>query len=44
MHENVIQIIGEIMINVDLHVKNIIYLKMIIFGIPLHVVVKSGKI
>ena len=40
MKENVIQIESGIMINLDTNVKNIIYLKKIIFGILLHVVVK----
>ena len=40
MEENVIQINGGIMINVDVSVKNIIYVKKIMFGILLHVIVK----
>ena len=44
MEENVIQINGGIMINVDVSVKNIIYVKKIIFGILLHVVVKMENI
>ena len=36
MEENVIQIKSEIMINVDSSVKNIVYVKKIIFGILLH--------
>ena len=44
MEENVIQIIGGIMINVDVNVKNIIYMKKIMFGILLHVVVKTENI
>ena len=43
MEENVIQINGGITINVDLSVKNIIYMKKIIFGIMLHVVVIFKK-
>ena len=38
------QIIDGIMINVDMSVKNIIYVKMIIFGILLHVPVKMENI
>ena len=37
--ENVIQVNGGIIINIDVSVKNIIYMKKIIFGILLHVVV-----
>ena len=44
MEENVIQIIGEIMIKVDASVKRIIYVKKIIFGILVHVVVKMENI
>ena len=44
MEENVIQINGRITINVDVSVKNIIYVKKIIFGILLHVVVKMKNI
>ena len=40
MDKNVIQINGGITINVDVSVKNIIYVKKIIFGILLHVVAK----
>ena len=40
MEENVIQINGEIIINVDVSVKNIMYVKMIMFGISLHVIMK----
>ena len=43
MDENVIQIRGGITINVDVSVKNI-YVKKIIFGILLHVVVKMVNI
>ena len=38
MVENVIQIKSGITINVDMSVKNIIYVKKIIFGILLHAV------
>ena len=44
MKENVIQIIGKIMINIDTGVKNIIYVKKIIFGILLHVAAKMDNI
>ena len=40
MEENVIQINGRIMIDVDVSVKNITYVKKIMFGILLHAVVK----
>ena len=38
MEQNVIQINGRITINVDVSVKNIIYVKKIIFGILLHAI------
>ena len=44
MKENVIQINGGITIDVDVSVKNVMYVKKIIFGILLHVVVKMGII
>ena len=44
MEENVIQINGEVMINVDVNVENVMYVKKIIFGILLHVVVKMENI
>ena len=44
MEENVIQINGGIMINVDTSVKNIMYVKKIILGILLHVIVKMENI
>ena len=44
MEENVIQINGGIMINVDMSVRNVRYVKHIMFGILLHVVVKTGNI
>ena len=40
MGKNVIQINGEITINVDVSVKTIMYVKKIIVGILLHLVVK----
>ena len=44
MVENVIQIKSGIRINVDMSVKNIIYVKKIIFGILLHPVAKMVNI
>ena len=44
MKENVIQIKSGKIINVDASVKNIIYVKKIIFGILLHVVAKMVNI
>ena len=44
MAENEIQIKSEIIINVDVNIKNIIYVKKIIFGILLHVYVKMVNI
>ena len=44
MEEDVIQINGEVMINVDVNVKNVMYVKKIIFGILQHVVVKMENI
>ena len=44
MEENVSQINDGITINVDVNVKNTIYVKKIMFGILLHVVVKMGNI
>ena len=40
MEENVIQINGGIMINVDVNVRNVMYVKKVMFGILLHVIVK----
>ena len=40
----VIQMRSEILINVDVSVKNIIYVKKTIFGIRLHVVAKKVNI
>ena len=42
--ENVIQINGEIMINVDVSARNVMYVKKILFGIVLHVIVKMENI
>ena len=44
MEENVIQINDGIRINVNVSIKNIIYVKRIIFGILLHVVAKMVNI
>ena len=44
MEENVTQINGGITTNVDASVKDIIYLKKIIFRILLHVIVKMQNI
>ena len=44
MKENVTQINGGIMINVGVSVKNVMYVKKIILGILLHVVVKMENI
>ena len=43
MEENVIQIKSGITINVNVSVKNIIYVRNIIFGILLQVIVKMEK-
>ena len=40
MEEIVIKVNGRIMINVDVSVKNVMYVKTIMFGILLHVIVK----
>ena len=44
MEENVIQTKSGKMINVDASVKNVIYVKKIIFGTLLHVVVEMKSI
>ena len=44
MEKNVIQINGRITVNVDVTVKNVIYVKKIMFGILLHVIVKMKDI
>ena len=44
MEENIIQVNGEIKINVGVSVKNVINVKQIIFGILLHAVVNTGNI
>ena len=46
MAKNVIQINGGITINVDASVKNVIYVKNVMFGILLHLIVKwkNGKV
>ena len=44
MEVNVTRINGGIMMNVDESVKNVIYVKKIMFGILLHIVVKMENI
>ena len=44
MEEIVIQINGGIMINVDVSVKNVLYVKKIMYGILLHVTVKMENV
>ena len=44
MQENLTQINGGIMINVDVSVKNVMYAKKVMFGILVHVVVKIENI
>ena len=44
MEKSVIQIIGGITINVDVNVKRLMYVKKIMFGILLHVIVKIENI
>ena len=44
MEENVTQINGGIKINVDVSVENVMYVKKIMFGILLHLVVKMENI
>ena len=44
MEENVIQINGGITINVDVSVKSVMYVKMIMLEILLHVIVKMENI
>ena len=44
MEENVVKINGGIMINVDVSANNIMYVKNILFGIHLHVIVKMEYI
>ena len=44
MEQNVSQINGGVTINVDVSVKNIMYVKKIMFGIFLNVIVEMGKI
>ena len=44
MEEIVFQINGGIMINVDVSVKNVMYVKKIVFGIQLQVIVKMKNI
>ena len=44
MEENVIQINGRIMINVDVNVIKVMYVTKIMFGILLHVIAKIQNI
>ena len=44
MEENTIQIIGGLTINVDVSVKNVMYVEKIMFGILLNVIVKVVNI
>ena len=44
MVQNMIQIKSEITVNMDVRIENIIYVKKIVFGILLHVVVKMVNI
>ena len=44
MEENVTQINGGITINVHVSVRNIVYMKKLVFGILLHVVVKIENV
>ena len=44
MEKNVIQINGRVMINVDVSVKKLMYVKKFIFGIPVNVLVKMENI
>ena len=44
MEGNVIQINGDLMIKVNVSLKNVMYVKKIMFGILLHVVVKMENI
>ena len=44
MKENVIQIKGGIMINLDVSLKNIMFVKKNVFGILIHVIVKMENI
>ena len=44
MEENVIKINGEITINADMSVKKFMYVKMIMFGILVNVLVKRENI
>ena len=44
MEENISQINGGIMINVDVSVKNVMYMKKFMFRILLHVIVRIENI
>ena len=44
MEESVIQISGGIMINLDMSLKNVMYVKKIMFEILLHIIVEKENI
>ena len=44
MKENVVQMVGGIMVNVDVSVKKLMYVKKIMFVILLHVIAKMENI
>ena len=44
MKKDVIQINDGIVVNVDVSVKNVMYVKKILFGILLHVIVKMKNV
>ena len=44
MEENVIQVNGRIMTNVNVSVRNVTYVKKIMFGVLLHVIVTMENI
>ena len=44
MDKNVIQINGGVTVNIDVIVKNVMYVKKIIFGILLHVDMKMENV
>ena len=44
MEENVIQINGRITINVDVSLKDVMYVKKVMLGVLLHVIVKMENV
>ena len=44
MEENIIKVNDGIVVNVDVSVKYVMYVKKILFGILLHEIVKMGNI